>query len=777
MATDPQQGLSTAQVHAQHEAGRVNGQPETLTASVKQIAARNAFTLFNLINVVLGVLIFTTGSYSNLLFLGVAIVNTAIGTFQEVRAKRQVDAMRILNQEPAHVIRDGHEQVIDQSDIVVGDILHLTRGSQLPVDGRLVGNTTLEIDESPLTGEADAIVKRPGDALLSGSFVVAGHGTIEVTACGDNTFAAKLALEAKDGQSSSSQLLGSINRIIQILTYVLIPLGAALFAVSMLRRGDYNRAILTTSAAVIGMIPEGLVLLTNVALAVGSRNLARKRVLVRALPAIEALARVDTICLDKTGTITSGKLTVRGFLPAPGTTKSDLAAIARGVVYALGDDNETALAIKNTGAQAPFASTTSTVPFSSARKWSGASFSDGTHYFLGAPEFTFGDTLPADAKAQANAATREGLRVLVVGRATALQPTLEAPELLGLITIADELRPSAKATFDYFGTQDVTLKVISGDNPVTVARVAQLAGIPGADHYVDMRTVADDADFGTIMAENTVFGRVTPQQKKRLIAAHQAAGHTVAMTGDGVNDVLALRQADCAVAMASGSEAASAIADFVLLDSNFAAMTGVLNEGRRVINNIESIASLFLIKTMYSTILTALFIFINADYPIIPINLTPVSAIAVAIPSFFLTLEPNFNRVTGQFMRKVMTFATPAALAIVIYTIFMTWLSYFLHLGFAATGTIVALLIACISLNVLFRVARPFNRYKLGMVIVASGALFLVFFVINRVFSLTDLWRFDYLLIYGPLVASTPPVYLFLQEFLGRRVLEKINWR
>jgi cation-transporting ATPase E len=777
MKTTLETGLSSEQVRAQIAAGLQNRHDEALTRSVKRIVQDNTFTLFNLVNVVLAAFIFTTGSYTNLLFLGVAIVNTAIGTFQEIRAKRQVDSLTILSQEPATVLRDGKMQEIPPSDIVVGDILAISRGGQVPVDGIMRSAGPLEIDESPLTGEPNAIAKEQGARILSGSFAVAGNGRMEVTAVGANTFASKLALEAKSEKESSSKLLASINRIIQILTYVLIPLGIALFTVSMFRRGVYNRAILTTSAAVIGMIPEGLVLMTNVALAVGSRNLAKKKVLVRSLTAIEALARVDTICLDKTGTITSGKLHVKQFIPVAGTSKQKLQETAAALVYALNDDNETALAIKDTCPQPQFWTSTNTVPFSSARKWSGASFSNGSHYFMGAPEFTFGGDLPADVQTQVDAAARAGLRVLVVGSAQALTPQLTAPHLLGLITIADELRPGAVNTFSYFAGQGVTLKVISGDNPVTVGKVASLAGIAGAEHYVDMSTVADDADFGALMQANTVFGRVTPQQKKRLIAAYQQLGHTVAMTGDGVNDVLALRQADCSVAMASGSEAASAIADFVLLESDFSAMTGVLNEGRRVINNIESIASLFLIKTMYSTTLTALFIFINADYPIIPINLTPVSAIAVAIPSFFLTLEPNFARVTGQFMKKVMTFATPAALEIVIYTMVLTWLETALGLSFSTTGTLVALMIACVSYNVLFRVARPFNRYKFAMVVASGTALVVVFFVINKLFSLVSLWDFKLFLIYGPMAISTVPVYLLLQEFLGRRILARINWR
>lgn len=775
--TNPKIGLSSAQVRKQIAAGKQNNGEQPLTRSVKSIVMGNTLTLFNLVNLVIAGLIITTGSYKNLLFLGVAIVNTAIGTFQEIRAKHQVDSMTILNREKVRVLRDGAVQQITQTELVVGDILLLRRGSQVPVDGVTTTDTPLEVDESPLTGEPNAITKVSGDKLFSGSFVVAGTGSMEVQKVGNETFASKLALEAKAEKTNGSKLLATINRIIRVLTYVLIPLGVALFAVSMIRRGDYNRAILTTSAAVIGMIPEGLVLLTNVALAVGSRNLASKNVLVRSMTAIEELARVDTICLDKTGTITSGKLRIDKFYPEPGVTAKRVQTAAAAVVYALNDDNETAMAIKDGCPQPEHLTLLTAVPFSSARKWSGASFEGGNNYFIGAPEFTFGDKLSAATKKLIGERSAQGLRILVVGSATALQPELKEPKLLGIITITDELRPTAVDTFDFFAHQDVRLKVISGDNPVTVANVAKRAHIAGADNYVNMSEVPDDADFGALMQNNTVFGRVTPQQKKHLIAAYQKLGHTVAMTGDGVNDVLALRQADCSVAMASGSEAASAIADFVLLESNFDAMTGVLNEGRRVINNIESVASLYLIKTMYSCALAAVFIFINADYPIIPINLTPVSAMAVAVPSFFLTLEPNFQRVTGQFMKKVMTFAAPAALAVIIYALFLTWLETALGLSFADTSTIVALLIACVSFNVVFRVSRPFNRYKIAMLVVVAAMLITVFFVINKVFSLQSLWNFNLFLIYAPLAISTWPFYLLLQEFLGRRVLGRINWR
>nr|WP_127848464.1 cation-translocating P-type ATPase [Lacticaseibacillus hulanensis] len=777
MATTKNQGLTAAAVTQRVQAGAVNTTMTPLTRSVSQIIAGNTFTLFNLVNVVLGALIFTTGSYTNLLFLGVAIVNTAIGTFQEIRAKRQLDSLTILNQAKARVRRDGKEATIPQDQIVVDDVVLIRRGDQISVDGTVIVDTHVEIDESPLTGEPNAITKAPGDQLLSGSFVVAGNSEMRVTHVGNQTFAAKLALEAKSERESTSQLLATINRIIQVLTWILIPLGVALFAVSMFRRGDYNRAILTTSAAVIGMIPEGLVLLTNVALAVSSLHLAKKRVLVRSLTAIEALARVDTICLDKTGTITSGKLKLIDTIATSTHTKAEVDQVAAAIIYALNDDNETALAIKAAMPQPKFWTTTETVPFSSARKWSGASFSDGNSYFIGAPEFTFPNGLPTAAAAIVKNAAQKGLRVLVVGKSAGLTNPLPDPELFGLITIADELRPTAIETLGFFAKQDVDLKVISGDNPVTVANVARQAQIAGADRYVNMATIPANADFHALMRDYTVFGRVTPEQKRSLIAAYQEDNHTVAMTGDGVNDVLAMRQADCSIAMASGADAASAIADFVLLDSNFDAMTGVLNEGRRVINNIESVASLYLIKTMYSAALAAIFIFLNMDYPIVPIYLTPVSAVAVAIPSFFLTLEPNFARVTGQFLQKVMTYAAPASLAIVLYTLGLTWLEYLWHIPFNTTGTLVVFMIGCVSYNVLFRVSRPFNRYKFGMVVIVGVALFGVFFVVNPLFSLVNLWDWRWFLLYAPLAVSTVPVYLLLQEFLGRRILAKINWR
>ncbi|MFD1432982.1 cation-translocating P-type ATPase [Lacticaseibacillus yichunensis] len=773
---DSHMGLTQAEVNARIQAGQHNLPMKPLTKSIGQIISGNTFTLFNLVNVVLGALIFTTGSYQNLLFLGVAIINTAIGSLQEINAKRKIDKMSILAESNVRVRREGKEVAVPQENIVQDDIVLLRRGDQIPVDGVVAATEGLEADESPLTGESDPINKQLGDQLLSGSFIVAGQAAMQVTAVGSDTFAAKLAQEAKEENETKSQLLATINRIIRVLTYVLIPLGVILFTVSMVRRGNYNRAIITTAASMIGMIPEGLVLLTNVALAVSSRNLANRHVLVRALPAIEALARVDTICLDKTGTITSGKLKVAKVIGVS-ATEAQVAEAARRIAYALNDDNETAMAIKATAA-APDTEVTARMPFSSARKWSGASFADGENLVMGAPQFVFPEGLAPAVTTQLNEVMQQGYRVLAVARTPyPLAAPLEDAELLGLLLISDELRPTAAATFNFFAGQGVTLKVISGDDPVTVANVAKAADLAGADQAIDMSTVAEEADFHALAAENNVFGRVTPGQKKKLIAAMQDNGHTVAMTGDGVNDVLALRQANCSIAMASGAEAAKSIADFVLIDSNFDAMTWVLNEGRRVINNIERVASMYLVKTIFSVILTAIFIFLPLDYPIVPINLTPVSAIAVAIPSFFLTLEPNFERVRGQFMQKVMTLALPAALMVVAYALILTFFESWFGWSFGVTSTLVALLIGVIELHVLTLVARPFNRYKTVMVIGLYLALFAIFFFGGKIFSMSNLWDFKLMLVYIPLIVSTVPVYYALQELLGRRVLSRINWR
>ena len=768
-------GLTPEEVKQRVAAGQQNDPLPPLTRSIKQIFRDNLVTLFNLINVLLGALVLVTGSYKNLLFLGVVVVNTAIGIFQEIRSKRQVDKLALLSESKSRIRRAGKIVVHPQEDIVQDDILEIGRGDQLPVDALIRQTTGLEVDESQITGESTPIIKVTGENLTSGSVILAGRAAVQATTVGHGSFVKQLAHSAKQQRRTASQLLTIINRIIKALTFAIIPLGVALFVSSMMRGQDLNRAILGTVASMVGMIPEGLVLLTSVALAAGAFTLGRRHVLVRELPAIEALARVDVLCLDKTGTITSGQLQLDRVEPWAETNLETTQTILAQLVAATSDDNETAQAIQQ-ALGTPTVTATTVLPFSSGRKWSGAIW-DKQAYVMGAPEFIF-DQVPAGLQTRIHTLAGQGYRVLVLAAAKALTtPRPTAPRALGLILITDELRPRAKDTFSFFANQDVALKVISGDNPVTVASIAQRAEIAGAERLVDMSQVGETPDYGQLVRDYTVFGRVTPQQKEQLIKAYQAAGHTVAMTGDGVNDLLALRQADCSIAMASGSEATKSLADFVLVDSNFDAMINVLNEGRRVINNVERVASLFLIKTMYSVVLTLIFIFMSRSYPFEPIQLTPISSLMVGIPTFFLALQPNYARIADRFMKQVMEIAAPAAVCVVGYILVVMALGTQFQLSFATTSTLSVLMTGLISLNALLMVARPLNRFKIGLVVAMAALFAIIFLFFGPIFSLVNLLNWRLALIYLPLMVSVEPIFLLVQDILGRRILSRIRWR
>ena len=768
-------GLTPEEVQQRVAAGQQNDPLPPLTRSIKQIFRDNLVTLFNLINVLLGALVLVTGSYKNLLFLGVVVVNTAIGIFQEIRSKRQVDKLALLSESKSRIRRAGEVAAHPQEDIVQDDILEIGRGDQLPVDALIRQTAGLEVDESQITGESTPIIKTTGETLTSGSVILAGRAAVQATTVGHGSFVKQLAHSAKQQRRTASQLLTIINRIIKALTFAIIPLGVALFVSSMMRGQDLNRAILGTVASMVGMIPEGLVLLTSVALAAGAFTLGRRHVLVRELPAIEALARVDVLCLDKTGTITSGQLQLDRVETWAETNLETTQTILAQLVAATGDDNETAQAIQQ-ALGTPTVTATTVLPFSSGRKWSGAIW-DKQAYVMGAPEFIF-DQVPADLQARIHTLAGQGYRVLVLAAVKALTtPRPTAPRALGLILITDELRPRAKDTFSFFANQDVALKVISGDNPVTVASIAQRAEIAGAERLVDMSQVGEAPDYGQLVRDYTVFGRVTPQQKEQLIKAYQAAGHTVAMTGDGVNDLLALRQADCSIAMASGSEATKSLADFVLVDSNFDAMINVLNEGRRVINNVERVASLFLIKTMYSVVLTLIFIFMSRSYPFEPIQLTPISSLMVGIPTFFLALQPNYARIADRFMKQVMEIAAPAAVCVVGYILVVMALGTQFQLNFATTSTLSVLMTGLISLNALLMVARPLNRFKIGLVVAMAALFAIIFLFFGPIFSLVNLLNWRLALIYLPLMVSVEPIFLLVQDILGRRILSRIRWR
>lgn len=769
-------GLTAEQVQQRIDAGQQNEPAPSLTRSIKQIFRDNLLTWFNLINLVLGALVLITGSYKNELFLGVAIVNTAIGIFQEIRSKRQIDKMSLLSESTYEIRRADSVVEVHQDAIVQDDLLILQRGDQLPVDGLIIETKGIEVDESQITGEATPIAKTAGDTVVSGSFLVSGQAVVQATHVGVKSFINTLSGEVQSGESSNSQLLNTINRIIKILTIVIVPLGAVLFVSRILNHSTINQAILGTTAAMIGMIPEGLVLLTSVSLAVSAMNLARHRVLVRELPAIEGLARVDVLGLDKTGTITSGKLQLSKIVPLPGQSLDRLKALIAGTSNAIGDDNETARALSSVLPD-PGWQPTKVVPFSSARKWSGVSVSQG-NYVIGAPEFVL-KQVPVSLANQIEGYAVDGYRVLCIAQTSVMDANnLGDVTILGLILIEDEIRDNAIETFRYFQNQDVVLKVISGDNPTTVANIASRAGIKNCSQSIDMSSLGDNIDYDQLVANYTVFGRVTPTQKKQLVKAWQRAGRTVAMTGDGVNDILALRQADCGIAMASGSEAAKSIADFVLVDSNFDAMLNVLNEGRRVVNNIERVASLFLVKTMYSVALSLIFIFMNNGYPFQPIQLTPISVLTVGIPTFILALEPNYQRISGQFMKQVMVIAAPGAICVVTYILLIDLVGGVqFNLNYAETSTLSVLLTGAVCLVALLMVARPLNRLKISLVLLMGGCFTLIFVFFGNLFSLESIFSWQMALFYLPLLVSVYPFFYIVQEVVGKRILARINWR
>ncbi|USS84550.1 HAD-IC family P-type ATPase [Fructilactobacillus myrtifloralis] len=756
-------GLTSAEVQARVQQGLKNTEPRPLTKSTGQIIAENVFTLFNLINVVLAIMVFTTGSYKNMLFILIATVNTLIGIFQELRSKHQVDKMALLSHSPVTVIRNGASQSIAPADVVQGDTLQVTLGDQFPVDGTVLATEELEVDESQITGEADPISKQVGDPVTSGSFVVSGNALIQVTKVGSATFVNSLTAKIKPTQQNNSQLLRLINRIIKILTIIIVPLGSILLVSRFLHGVGYSEAILGTVAAMMGMIPEGLVLLSSVTLAVSAYHLARQHVLVRDLASIETLARVDTICLDKTGTLTSGALQFKQLqLETTQYTNAEVGEILGSLVNGIGDTNETARTLQSHFQEHPDP-VTDIVPFSSARKWSGGTVGTVGKFAMGAPQFVLDLTPKQQAEVQHLA--QAGNRVLALVQATTLQTNeLQGTQLIAFILITDVIRPDAATTLEYLRNQGVTAKVISGDDPTTVAQIAKETKIPGWNQSVDMSQVGDDADYQELVAEHTVFGRVKPAQKERLIKALQANGHTVAMTGDGVNDILALRQSNCGIAMASGNESTKSIADFVLMNSNFSALINVLKEGRRVINNIDSIASLYLIKTMFSVMLSVLFLFLAKSYPFEPIQLTPINSLMVGIPSFLLALAPAFHPIRDRFIAGITGISLPSALTVVINILVIDGIGSWLHWQQLQLSTLSVLVTGFVCWQALILVSRPLNPYKTA-IIAGSITLFLITFVVFRhFFGFASLFSWPLGVIGVVLILLINPLFLGLQR-------------
>nr|WP_319488519.1 cation-translocating P-type ATPase [uncultured Caproiciproducens sp.] len=725
-------GLSEEQVESRRQRGLTNGSEEIKTKTVGQIIRGNLITPFNILNAILAGLILMVGSYKNLLFMGVIISNTLIGAFQEIKAKKTIDKLKLIAAPKAHVLRGGTKQDMPVSDLVLDDIMMLTSGNQVCADCFVVDGEC-EVNEALITGEADLISKKNGDHLLSGCFIGSGSCLAQVEHIGAENYAAKITESAKYLKKPNSEIMTWINKIIKYIGFSIIPVGLLLFYKQVYLSGQaFNRAIVSTVAALIGMIPEGLVLLTSVVLAVSVLRLARHKALVQDLYSIETLARVDTLCLDKTGTITEGAMQVDAVVPLCGISQQETEDAVAALMNSLNDENPTSNALKELGLDPPQWNCTNTVAFSSVRKWSGASFHEMGSFLLGAGEFVLKDGFEK-IRPMVEQYSAQGQRVLLLAHSENTLSDRELPENvspLALILLSDKIRKNAKKTLEYFASQGVDIKIISGDNAITVANIAKKSGLKTADSYVDAATLKSDDEIKEASVKYSVFGRVTPQQKLDLVKALKEQGRTVAMTGDGVNDVLALKESDCSIAMASGSDASKTVSQVVLLDSDFASMPRIVNEGRRSINNLQRSASLFLVKAIFSAIIAVLFIFLSYDYPFQPIQFTLINAVTIGFPSFILALEPNKEKIRGKFIVNVIKKALPGALTMVLNIVLLVLISGFLDFTQEQISTLAVMITGYTGLLTLFKVCIPFNleHTALFSIMVSVFVAALIFF-------------------------------------------------
>ena len=712
-------GLTTAEVAERLADGRVNDVPDAPVRTTSEIFRANVLTPINAIMGALFALILVAGFPGDALFAGVIVSNSIIGTVQELRARRTLTNLAVLSAPGAKVVRDGTATDIDVSGVVADDLLELRPGDQVVVDGMVVDALGLEVDESLLTGEADPVDKTVGDRVLSGSFVAAGTGHVRATGIGSESYAAALAEEARRFTLVDSELRSGVNSILRWLT-VIIPPAAGLLLLRLLVTEDlWEEALRGTVAAAVAMVPDGLVLLTSLSFIVGVVALARRRALARELASVELLARVDTLCLDKTGTITTGEIAFAG-IETIGATTADEAAVAVGAMAAVDPAPNATLAALASALDAPDWTATTIVPFSSARKWAAADFDGRATFHLGAPDILLPKGEWAVARERVAELAETGQRVLVLTRSSAGTcgtETLPAARLpMCLILLEDTVRPEAPEILAWFAEQGVTLKVISGDHPATVAAVARRAGVPGADHWIDARDLPDDPEaLADAVAAGAVFGRVTPHQKRAMIDALQSRGHTVAMTGDGVNDVLALKDADMGIAMGSGSSASRAVAQLVLLDDQFSTLPRVMAEGRRVINNVERVANLFITKATYAVLLTALVGLFGVPFPFLPKQLTLIGTISVGVPGFFLALAPDASLVRPGFLPRVLRYAVPAGTAAAAATFTAYEVVRRSDATLEAARTSATLTLLGISLVVLLGISRPLRPWKVGL--------------------------------------------------------------
>ena len=769
---DYRKGLTSQQVQEHRLHGWTNRAVESASKTTKEIIHENVFTYFNLIFAVLAVLLCIAGSFRDLTFLPVIIANTLIGIIQEVRAKQVLDKLSMLNAPRSAVVRDGKKKIVDSEELVLDDIVIFKAGSQVCADAEVCAGE-VQVNESLLTGESDEITKRRGDKLMSGSFIVSGQCHARLDKVGEDSYIAKLTLQAKEMQEGEqSEMIRSLDKLVKCVGVAIIPIGIILFCQSFFFQNDgFRSSVAAMVAAVIGMIPEGLYLLASVALAVSSVRLAQKKVLLHDMKCIETLARVDVLCVDKTGTITENTMKVQDVIETDeydGRTMEPLSMLIGDFAAAMTPDNITMAAIKEYFKQGTGKRAVSKTGFSSASKYSSVTFSDAA-YVLGAPEFVLKEDYAERADTITELAS-DGTRVLVFGTYDGVpdgKPLARPVTPLGYILLANPIREAAKETFQYFAEQGVEVKVISGDNPVTVSKVAGQAGIENAEHYVDASTLQTPEEMKKAVLGNTVFGRVTPNQKRQFVQILKEAGHTVAMTGDGVNDILALKDADCSIAMASGSEAAAQASQLVLLESDFSCMPQVVLEGRRVVNNIQRSASLFLVKNIFSFLLSLISFVFMFSYPLEPSQISLISMFTIGIPAFFLAMEPNKNIIKGHFLTNVFLKALPAAITDAVAVGALVIFGRTFGVNSTDISTAATMLLAIVGFMILYKISAPMNKIRAGILGGCILGLLFCSIYLNDLFAITGMTT-ECVMLFVVFAIATEPVLRYLTLLVGK---------
>lgn len=725
-------GLTNSEAEVKAFQGQANEQVDSSTKTVKQIIRENVFTYFNLIFTVLAALLIIVGSFKDLTFMGIVVGNTIIGIAQEIKSKRTLDKLRLLKIPKARVFRDGRETTVNVEELVLGDVVILGAGGQIPADAVVIDGN-VQVNEALITGESDEVTKTKGDGLMSGSFIVSGECVAELTAVGRNSYISKLTIEATKSKSGEqSEMINSLDKMVKAIGIIIIPVGIILVIQRyFVLHGTFTESITSMVAAVLGMIPEGLYMMASIAMVISAMRLAKKDVLVQNMRCIETLARVDVLCVDKTGTITENEMKVAGLKTVTGDMgDNEVSRLIGDLTANMSNDNITMAAMKEYFTEKGGRYATSACSFSSKYKYCGVSFG-GESYALGAPEFVLREDF-ARYEEYITQMSEQGYRVLAFARIYEEPkggPLESNADLMALIFLSNPVRESAKATFEYFAANGVEIKVISGDNPVTVSNVAMEAGIENADRYVDATQLVNERSVYEAIERYTVFGRVTPEQKRMFVKALKRQGKTVGMTGDGVNDILALRDADCSVAMASGSEAASNVAQLVLMDSDFSKMPSVVGEGRRVVNNIQRTASLFLTKNIFSLLL-ALFSMISVlSYPLQPSQITLISMFTIGMPSFLLSLEPNKSLISGSFLGNVFKMAAPAGITTFISVSSLVVFGQVFKIDDVFISTSCTILVALVGFMILGKIAKPTNKLHIALIaVMVAGMAYCIIF-------------------------------------------------